>query len=158
MILEEHRQAFNNQYFIRELRENDDHESFIRLLGELSSNAPYMKKEEFLNVFNKRKNNNIYTFVTANKYTNEIIGTISALVEPKFIHGGQVTVHIEDFVVSKSYRGKRIGSIMLDAMKNIIETMTNKQIYNMILHTSNENAEFYKKSGYREKGIALEKN
>lgn len=86
------------------------------------------------------------------KLDNNIVGTITFLVEQKIIHNGKSILHIEDVVVCKKYRGLGIASKLLDFSKNFAEK---NNCYKIILDCNYKLESFYQKNGFENKNIQM---
>jgi glucosamine-phosphate N-acetyltransferase len=128
-------------YEIREIREEDiDNGRFLEVLenGLSEATAKAILKEIKTNPLHK-------IFVAVTKDDNLVIGTITLLVEPKFIFGGGRVGHIEDLSVRKEYQRKGIGFKLVNyateqaALMGCVKT---------VLDCSDESMPFYQKLGY----------
>ena len=86
------------------------------------------------------------------KLDKNIVGTITFILEQKIIHNGKSTLHIEDVVVCKKYRGLGIASKLLDFSKNFAEK---NNCYKIILNCNDKLESFYKKNGFENKNIQM---
>ena len=97
---------------IRELNEIDYNKGYLNLLNQLRNVETY-SYEIFLHILLNIKNNkNHKIFVIENN--NIICGTITLLIENKFIYGGKSLGHIEDLVVHDEYRKSGLGTQLID--------------------------------------------
>jgi glucosamine-phosphate N-acetyltransferase len=133
-------QSYTN-YEIREIREEDiDNGRFLEVLenGLSEATAKAILKEIKTNPLHK-------IFVAVTKDDNLVIGTITLLVEPKFIFCGGRVGHIEDLSVRKEYQRKGIGFKLVNyateqaALMGCVKT---------VLDCSDESMPFYQKLGY----------
>jgi glucosamine-phosphate N-acetyltransferase len=90
-------------------------------------------------------------FVAVDK-SGKVIGSITLLLEQKYIHDGGKVGHIEDVVTRKGYAGKGIGSALVNKCINLAKE---EKCYKMILDCSPTNILFYKKAGFREHEISM---
>lgn len=103
--------------------------------------------------FNKyaKKNNvicNYKSFIFVAKDENRIVGIITG-------HSYYSEVHISDLIVLEEYRGRRIGSQLVEAVE---EYYKNKEFKNINLTTYAFQApEFYKKCGFKVEFIRKDK-
>ncbi len=81
-----------------------------------------------------------------------IIGCITILIEPKIIHNGSYVGHIEDVVVNKTHRGLGIGKMLINYGLKVAKE---NGCYKVILDCDESNVEFYKKSGFKQKGVCM---
>lgn len=131
---------------IRKVLPDDFSKGYTSLLAQLSDtidiNTP-AQFEELLNTIQQNKNHHIY--VVEDLSTKTIIGNITLLIEPKFIHGGQCVGHIEDVVVHKCYRNKKIGAYLVNYINTFIFEYN---CYKFILDCKDYLIPFYTQSGY----------
>jgi glucosamine-phosphate N-acetyltransferase len=92
------------------------------------------------------------TIFVAVKQDGQLIGSITILIEQKFIHNGGKVGHIEDVVTRKEYVGSGIGKALV--LKALDYAKQNK-CYKVVLDCSNSNVEFYKKIGFKEHEISM---
>src|SRR5690606_9255839 len=106
-------------YIPRLLKESDYSKGYMALLSQLTVTGN-VTKEEFEKTFNIIKNmKNQFIYVIEDPNTNKVIATSTILIEKKFTHNCGSVGHIEDVVVSKEYRGKGIGKLMINKMIEI---------------------------------------
>ena len=82
---------------IRELKEDDIQKGFLKTLDTLKQTSSISQKKA-LEIFKEIKANDKHIIIIA-ELNEEIVGTTTLLVEPKFIHQGGKVGHIEDVVV-----------------------------------------------------------
>jgi predicted GNAT family N-acyltransferase len=99
------RGVYNMDVHIREL-EKDDYMQYIDVIGQLRPVDRCVSKEEFSDVYDAIfKSNKIFVAL----YDNNIVGSITLIIEQKFIHKLAIYTRIEDVVVDESHRNNRIG-------------------------------------------------
>lgn len=104
-------------------------------------------------IHNNKKMNNLKQYLKMNKYhkiyviyqNNDIVGLISFIIEKKIIHNFQSVMHIEDFIIDKSYRKNGLGSIVIQDM---IKLGKKFNCYKIILNCNNETKHFYEKNNF----------
>jgi glucosamine-phosphate N-acetyltransferase len=140
-------------YEIRRLRESDLRNGFFETLSNLSEvgrvSQDIQRAANILREIDKSKMSNI--FVAVDK-SGKILGSITLLLEQKFIHDGGKVGHIEDVVTRRGYAGKGIGSALV---RNCINLAKEEKCYKMVLDSSPANVQFYKKAGFREHEISM---
>ncbi len=134
---------------IRRLEEGDYELGFLSLLSVLTT-VGTVSKEKWTEQYRIITSNPlIEIWVIHDTVKNQIIGTATLLIEPKFIHDCGRVGHIEDVVVQKNIHGGGFG-------KKIIEHLTKRATlagcYKVILDCSTKNVGFYEKCGFIEKG------
>ena len=92
------------------------------------------------------QNSKIFVYIEENK----IVGTVTLLIEKKFIHNFSIYVHLEDLIVHPDYQNKKIGSEILDFVIQYSEKIKARKI---ILNCVAELVSFYQK-----KQFILDKN
>jgi glucosamine-phosphate N-acetyltransferase len=92
------------------------------------------------------------TIFVAVKQDGQLIGSITLLIEQKFIHNGGKVGHIEDVVTRREYQGSGIGKALV--LKALDYAKQNK-CYKVVLNCSNRNVEFYKKIGFKEHEVSM---
>jgi glucosamine-phosphate N-acetyltransferase len=140
-------------YEIRRLRESDLRNGFFETLSNLSEvgrvSQDIRRAANILREIDKSKMSNIFVAVDKG---GKIIGSITLLLEQKFIHDGGKVGHIEDVVTRRGYAGKGIGSALV---RNCINLAKEEKCYKMVLDSSPANVQFYKKAGFREHEISM---
>jgi glucosamine-phosphate N-acetyltransferase len=109
------------------------------------------EKNKMINDFDikiKQINNHIFILLDG----DNIIGSISVLLESKIIHNFGICGHIEDVVIDSNYRGYKLGNKLLNHAINFCK---NKSCYKIILNCKKELINFYKKNGFNEKDIQM---
>ncbi|MDD3283998.1 MAG: GNAT family N-acetyltransferase [Patescibacteria group bacterium] len=132
-------------YKIRELEYSDlDLEKgFFYTLGNLTD-SPILDLEKSKKIYDKIKSQGTYIFVAVSD-DEQIVGSISLLLEQKFIHGGSIVGHIEDVVTRKGYEGNGIASALLNCA---IDFAKENKCYKVILDCKDDLIKFYEKFGF----------
>jgi len=76
---------------------------------------------------------------------SDIVGSITAIIEQKFIHNGGKICHIEDVVTRKGFEKLGIGSLLVE---KVLELAKNEKCYKVILNCSEYNSKFYENLGF----------
>lgn len=133
---------------VQELSLNDDYHHYCCLLKQLTKiNVEEMSSDAFFKQLMLIKMNPFHKIMVA-KYENKIIGSITILIEPKFVHNLSKVSHIEDFIVDSNYRSLGVGKCL---MKKAIDISKEEKCYKIILDCSDKNINFYKKFDFVEK-------
>jgi glucosamine-phosphate N-acetyltransferase len=104
-----------------------------------------LSHEAAVAVFQRRLRNKVHTYVAL--LGDEVIGTASLLIEPKFLHGGSAVGHIEDVAVRQAEQHHGIG---LALMKHLFEVCREAGCYKVILDCAPDVAPFYEKLGFHQ--------
>ncbi|XP_005105659.1 glucosamine 6-phosphate N-acetyltransferase [Aplysia californica] len=94
----------------------DDYEKgYMELLSQLTA-VGEVSKERFTERFNKMKAcvDTYFITVIEDVKLGIIVGTVTLVVEQKFIHGATARARLEDLVINDAYRGRQLGKMLLD--------------------------------------------
>lgn len=142
---------FNNTLNLTKI---DIKNKYLKLLGELT-NVDELDNDLFETNLNKINSMGkiIIGYVLDNE-TNcfEIVGSGTVIIEPKIIRGGKSVAHIEDIVVKKTYRGRKISQSILNELKEFAKL---KNCYKVILDCDEQVLGVYKSNGFESKGIQM---
>lgn len=142
-----------NSIQIRKLDKDDFSKGYLDLLCELSDTITEKTGDMFIKVFEQiQRNSNHHIYVLEDTTTNTLIGTVTLIVEPKFIHNGMNVGHIEDVVVSRKVQSKGLGKCMILYLTTLMDEMN---CYKFILDCSENVQTFYSKCGYTSKAIQM---
>ena len=135
----------NSEIQIKELEKDDLIDSFFDTLSNLTEIGKDVYNKEFSQkIFEEiRKSSNIKIFVAIKD--TDIVGSITAIIEQKFIHNGGKICHIEDVVTRKGFENLGIGSVLV---KKVLELARQEKCYKVILNCSEYNSHFYEKLGF----------
>ena len=129
---------------IRELEEKDLFNGFLQSMDSLKP-ASSIDKEKAIEIYNKIKSNpNHLVYVAI--LDERVVGSITMLIEPKFIHDGGNVSHIEDVVVSKEHQGRGIGEMLV---QSLLDLAKDNNCYKTILDCSDKVKPFYEKMGFK---------
>jgi glucosamine-phosphate N-acetyltransferase len=141
-------------FIIREIQQADLEKGFFQtlsnlsVLGRIRDDLEHAKK-----ILQEIKSYPLYKiFVAVKNDDAEIIGSITLLIEQKFIHDGGKSGHIEDVVTRKEYEGTGVGSALVSAA---LAFAREKNCYKVILDCSEKNVRFYEKIGFRRNEISM---
>ncbi|MGD1835108.1 MAG: GNAT family N-acetyltransferase [Nitrososphaeraceae archaeon] len=142
----------NKNIKIRELKDSDLNNGFFDTLENLSNVQDIKKNQNMGYKILKEilENKNLFVFVALEN--NIIVGSITIIIEQKFIHNGGMVGHIEDVVTRKGFEDKGIGTKLV---KNALKFAERKKCYKVILNCSKENTGFYKKNRFVVHGIEM---
>ena len=144
----------STNFIIREIEQADLEKGFFQtlsnlaILGRIRDDLEQAKK-----ILQEIKSYPLYKiFVAVKNDDAEIIGSITLLIEQKFIHDGGKSGHIEDVVTRKEYEGIGVGSALVSAA---LAFAREKNCYKVILDCSEKNVPFYEKIGFRRNEISM---
>jgi len=102
--------------------------------------------------------NSIYTNILSHgniivaELNDKIIGTITILLEKKFIHNSSIYAHVEDVFIDESYRNKSIGS---NLVKKAIDYCKEKNVFKISLNCHENLKDFYEKNKFEKRQINM---
>ena len=138
-----------NEILIRRVSKNDL-PKVIDLLQEISVyNPPKKKLESIWERYSNQQNIFGYCFF----FNDKLIGYGSINLEMKFKKG--LMAYIEDVVVHKEFRNKKIGKMIVDYL---IEVTQKEGCYKIKIDCSKNNILFYKKLGFKVNGFSMVKS
>ncbi len=140
---------------VRELEERDlqPNSGFFQTLSALTE-APCISIDRACEILRQYSLTGKKVFVAFNS-VDRIIGTVTLMIEVKFIHGGDPVAHIEDVVTRKEWEGKGIASKI---MAKAIEDAKTQGCYKIILDCSRENISFYENLDFKECEIQMRRD
>lgn len=145
---------FNNKIGISKLQIKNE---YLKLLDELTitSDISHELFEENLNKINSMGKIIIgYIINPINLQQFKFIGSGTVIIEPKIIRGGMSVAHIEDIIVSSSWRGRKISQAILNKLKDFA---IKSNCYKVILDCSESVSYVYKSNGFEIKGLQMGK-
>ncbi|ODA36536.1 GNAT family N-acetyltransferase [Planctopirus hydrillae] len=128
---------------VRLMDARDLQRGFLETLSVLKPTE--LSHEAAVSVFQRRLRSKVHTYVAL--LDNQVIGTASLMIEPKFLHGGSAVGHIEDVAVRQSEQHHGIG---LALMKHLFEVCQQAGCYKVILDCAPDVAPFYEKLGFHQ--------
>lgn len=138
-----------NDILIRRVSKNDL-PKVIDLLQEISVyNPPKKKLESIWERYSNQQNIFGYCFF----FNDKLIGYGSINLEMKLKKG--LMAYIEDIVVHKEFRNKKIGKLIVDYL---IEVTEKEGCYKIKIDCSKNNILFYKKLGFKGNGFSMVKS
>jgi glucosamine-phosphate N-acetyltransferase len=146
-------QTKNVQFEVREISEADLKKGFLETLSNLAEIGMIRNEQETAKkVLQQVMSSPFYKIFVAAKTEGEIIGSITLLIEQKFIHNGGKVGHIEDVVTKNGYEGMGVGRALVAKALAFAAEM---KCYKVILDCSEKNAQFYRRVGFKEHGLSM---
>ena len=137
---------------IRRLEQADYDLGYLNVLSDLTTVGTITSKEWSERYREISSHPYIEIWVIHDTVRNEIVGTGSLLVEPKFIHHCGKVGHIEDIVVSKHTHGTGMGKKLVYFLAELAKI---RGCYKVILDCTENTIEFYQKCGFMVKGTQM---
>src|ERR1051325_12105341 len=140
-------------FVVREIQLTDLSRGFFDTLSNLAPIGNLVSQHERAKmILSEIRSNPFYTIFVAVGEDGELIGSITLLIEEKFIHGGAKVGHIEDVVTRNQFEGRGVGrALVLKA----IDFAKQKKCYKVVLDCSKRNVEFYEKLGFKQHEISM---
>jgi glucosamine-phosphate N-acetyltransferase len=109
--------------------------------------------DQAVKVLRNRLRAGIHTYVA--RESGKVIGTVSLLLEDKFIHGGGRVGHIEDVAVHAEHQKQGIGAVLV---QHATEQARKLGCYKAILDCAERLVLFYEQMGYHrhEEGMRID--
>jgi glucosamine-phosphate N-acetyltransferase len=142
----------DTKFFLRRVNKTDYKHGHLELYQQLTKITPEVMSFEEYEKFIDALSDNHMIFIVWHVETKKVIATGTILIENKLIHNFGKVGHIEDIVVNKDYRSCGIGKILIDCLVNYAKL---KNCYKVILNTSKETENFYKKCNFTNNGIEM---
>ena len=134
-------------YVVIRLAEIKDSEQILNLIKELAEFENELEKVE-LNLSDIKKHgfgkNSVFKCFVA-EYMNSIVGI--ALFYPRYSTWKGPTFHLEDLIVTKTMKGKGIGTKLLNAFVNYAKNAGVKRVEWEVLDWNKKAIDFYNKNG-----------
>ena len=137
-------------FIIRDLVGPDLSQCFLQTLCSLAE--VQLTLEAAGEIHRRRLRSGVRTYIAWATQTNEVVGTVSLLVEPKFIHRGGLVGHIEDVAVRRGFEKQGIGRALV---QYATEQARKIGCYKVILNCSEHRVAFYRAVGYRCQEIGM---
>jgi len=132
---------------IRKINKNDFNQ-IINLLKQLSDSVKLDKNSFDLFIDSLNKNHQIWII----EENDILIVTGTILIENKIIHNFGKVGHIEDIVVDKNNRNRKLGTKILEHLINIAKK---DNCYKVILNCNIKFENFYKKNNFKTNGLEM---
>ena len=134
--------------YIRKLEKND-YKNYLNLMNQFRPIQQNLDFDTFSNIYDQIfKSSEIYVALL----DKNIIGSITVIYEQKFINNCALYAHIEDIIVDENFRNNKIGSKLLNYVKNIA---FDKNCFKCTLVCNKDVANFYFKNNFEERGLNM---
>jgi len=150
-----------NQNFIYRKLEKYDYKDYLTLINDFRSTNLNISQEYFNDIYDKIMPNTTNTTNTNKtngntiivcEYMGKLIGSITILLEQKFIHNFALYAHIEDVFVSEDFRHMKIGSEMVKEALQYCKTIN---VFKVLLNCRKELEEFYSLNNFEKRQINM---
>ncbi len=91
-----------------------EYKNVKRILSQLTEIGEFTK-DDFSNYLKNLSNNH---HLIGLYYYNELVGLGTIIIEHKIIHGLSKCGHLEDIVIDKEFRGKKLGKKLINYLVN----------------------------------------
>jgi glucosamine-phosphate N-acetyltransferase len=133
--------AETNAVAIRLMDATDLKRGFLDALRALKTVE--LTEEQAIEIYRDRLKSRIRTYVAV--IEDQIAGTASIFIEPKFINSGGVVGHIEDVAVNPRFQKHGVGSALV---KHLLEVCREFRCYKVILDCAEGVIPFYERLGF----------
>lgn len=141
----------SNHILVRELDKADLYNGLFESLSNLSD-VSGIDQDEALQLLNLIRMDPYHEIFVAVLGDGSVVGSITILIEKKFIRNCGKVGHIEDVVTRKGHEGRGIGSALV---RRALEFATTHNCYKVILDCSEGNVAFYENIGFRRHGVLM---
>ncbi|KAI6197021.1 hypothetical protein M3Y94_01176200 [Aphelenchoides besseyi] len=137
----------SGEFVYRPLRLSDFNRGYLELLSDLTT-VGHVSKEAFRARFETMtvKPQAYFIVVVEDTKTGKVVGSISLVLEWKFIHEAAVRGRIEDVVVHHDYRSKGLARVLNEIA---IQLAKKQDVYKLSLDCKDQMISFYEKFGYK---------
>lgn len=137
-------------YNVRMVTNNDYYKKHVNLYSQLTKIDPnQITYEMYTNFINSLHENHIIFVI---EDSNEIIGTITIVIEQKLIHNMGKIAHIEDVIIDRRFRKLGAGRRLINYA---IEYAKENNCYKIILDCNDDVSAFYEKCGFIKHGYLM---
>ncbi|CEF68877.1 Glucosamine 6-phosphate N-acetyltransferase [Strongyloides ratti] len=139
------------EFKLRPLHIDDYNKGYLELLGQLTTTGD-VTETEWIKRFNSMKSTSdgvpqsYYIAVIEDLTTKKIVGSVTLVIEFKFIHHAGCRGRIEDVVTDKNYRGRRISHILNRTLVSLAKELG---VYKLSLECKDSLIGFYGNFGFK---------
>jgi glucosamine-phosphate N-acetyltransferase len=138
-------------FSIGDLHERDLSRGFLETLQSLAEVD--LTPDAALHVFHQRLRAGAHTYVA--RIGDKTVGSVTILVEYKFIHRGSRAAHLEDVAVHRDYQKLGIGAALV---RHAIDEARRLGCYKVILNCFDKLIPFYARFGFRRQDNGMRLN
>ena|SRR5215831_2352658 len=131
-------------FVIRDLQGPDISKGLLETLQNLTD--VQLTPEEAGELHRRRLRTGVRCYVAWSAGSQEVIGTVTLLIEQKFIHRGGLVGHIEDVSVRAGYEKMGVGTALVQHAKEQAQKLG---CYKVILNCAEHLIPFYESLGFR---------
>jgi perosamine synthetase len=139
----------NFQIFNYRKLEISDKDKYLSLMNGFRSVTMDMEEDEFNKIYNRIFNSG---YIIVCEQNGELIGSVSILIEQKFIHNSARYAHIEDVFVDETHRHKKIGK---ELVNKAIEYCKSNNIFKISLNCAETLKGFYSLNNFEQRQINM---
>lgn len=148
--------VYGNQDYIYRKLEKNDYKDYLRLMNDfrptnLDVTQDYFDKIYESIMYNSNNSGNNNKIIVC-EYMGKIIGSITVLIEQKYINNFAKYAHIEDVFVHNEFRHMKIGSGLI---KESIQYCKDINVFKISLNCSDELENFYSKNNLEKRQINM---
>jgi glucosamine-phosphate N-acetyltransferase len=132
------------KFVIRDLQGPDISKGLLETLRNLAD--VQLTLEQAGEVHRRRLRTGVRSYVAWSIEAGQVIGTVSLLIEQKFIHHGGMVAHIEDVSVRVGYEKMGVGTALVRHAKEQAQKIG---CYKVILNCAEHLVPFYESLGFR---------
>ena len=140
--------ASNESITYRKL-EISDKKNYLELMNNFRPTKLDMSDNEYEEIHNHIIKNGC---IIVAEFKEQLVGSITILIEQKFIHHSSKYAHIEDVFVCENIRNKKIGSNLIE---KAIDFCRNQNIRKLSLNCSQDLCKFYSRNGFEHKQVNM---
>jgi|UniRef100_A0A6C0IL95 perosamine synthetase len=129
--------------------ELSDKKNYLQLMNNFRPTKLDMDDNEYEDIFNHITKNG--TIIVA-EMNGQLIGSITVLIEQKFIHNSSKYAHIEDVFVSEHIRNKKVGKNLVEKS---IDFCRQQDIMKISLNCAQDLSKFYSVCGFEQRQINM---
>ena len=137
-------------FVIRDLQGPDISKGLLETLRNLAD--VQLTPEEAGELHRRRLRTGVRCYVAWSAESQEVIGTVTLLIEQKFIHRGGQVGHIEDVSVRVGYEKMGVGTALVQHAKEQAQKLG---CYKVILNCADHLIPFYESLGFRSNVVQM---